>query len=171
MSSSISPATRSRLAAALWASGFAAAQAGEIVLVRDAKLVEMSASVQADLSKRVLKLFATCSIDSRRHPWVFKSGQPPAMWRDTLGKDHARIRLSEPMQLRTPGSKAILVEEFLLGLGEPRYPGPHLARNGDEIVAYSKCSGGDTIRLMCAPGIKELMPSSYHEPCGLLEAK
>jgi hypothetical protein len=159
------------LAAALFASSLAAAQAGEIVLTRGGKVVEMPASIQADLSTRVLKLFATCSVDSRRHPWVFESPQPPAMWRETLGKDHVSIRLSKPTPLRTPGSGAIAVQEFLLGLGEPRYPGPHLARNGDEIVAYSKCSGGDTIRLMCAPGIKELMPRSYHEPCGLLEAK
>jgi len=36
-------------------------------------------------------------------------------------------------------------------------------------VAHTKCSGGDTIKFVCAGEIKPLMPGSYYRMCDLLE--
>ena len=75
------------------------------------------------------------------------------------------IRDGMPVDLRTSNSAVFPVQEFLLGLGDARFPGPHLTRHGKDIVAHGKCSGNDDIGFVCAPGVREVMPSSYQGLC------
>ena len=153
------------IAAVIATGGLMAAEPTDVTLVRDGKLVELPASLRADLSERVLRLFAACSANSRDHPRGFASLQLPAAWQEVSAKDHLKIQLSKPMALRTSDSAAFQVREFLLGLGDARFPGPHLTRLGEEVVAHGKCSGNDEIEFVCAPGIRDVMPSSYHGLC------
>jgi len=49
------------------------------------------------------------------------------------------------------------------------FPDPELTRHGDELIAYGKCSGGDSIKFVCTPGVRDIMPGSYHALCRYLE--
>jgi hypothetical protein len=135
-----------------------AAHAGapaEIELVRGGKTYELSNAARARIAEALPRLFATCSLNSRDHPKIFAATDPDALWRATLAKDHLIVRLA--------------ARELLLGLGDPRFPWPELSRDGANVVAHSKCSGGDTIKFVCAPEIKPLMPSSYDRLCRVLK--
>lgn len=142
-----------------------AAEPSEIKLVRDGKHQEVSEKTRSTIAERLPKYFATCSFNSRDHPRVFASWLPPTIWEDTEAKDHLTIHFSKPIEIRAGTSPVSSVQQILLGLDNPRFPGPELTRHGERVVAYLKCSGNDLIGFVCAPDLKAVMPSSYHWLC------
>jgi len=136
-----------------------------IELVQGGKRQQLSDEARSQIADRLPKLFATCSLNSRDHPKIFGSGSVAAMWEDTSAKDHVLGRLAAPIELKAGHSPAIPVEQLLIGLHDPKFPGPYLSRQGGQVTAYAKCSGIDIIRFVCAPGVKAAMPASYHKLC------
>ncbi|HEX6530331.1 MAG TPA: hypothetical protein VF004_10975 [Burkholderiales bacterium] len=139
-----------------------AAQAAEVELVRDGKPQAVSAAAQARIARDLPRLFASCSINSRHHPEII------SVERQTDRKDRLVLRLDTPVHVGHPSLGAIVARELVVGLPKARYPGPFLSRNEGNVVAYTKCDGGQTIRFVCAPETKALMPASYLEACKLL---
>ena len=118
-----------------------------VELVHGGKRQELSDEARSQIAERLPKLFATCSINSQKYPKIFVSWSFPAVWQETAAKDHVRS------------------EELLIGLQDPKFPGPYLSREGERVTAYTKCSGIDVIRFVCAPGVKAAMPAHYHKLC------
>lgn len=137
-----------------------AAEPIEIELIRGGKHQELSEQVRSQIADRLPKLFATCSTNSRDHPRGFASLNLTTVWKDTLATDHLRVHLPKMIDIR-----GIAAQQLLLGLGDPRFPGPTLSRQGQDVVALGKCSGADVIGFVCAPDIKAVMPSYYHGLC------
>ena len=146
-----------------------AAELGKIELVRGGKHQEVSEQTRSAIAERLPKLFATCSLNSRDHPKIFAPWGLATIWKDTEAKDHLGIQLSEPIEVRAGNSPVISVQQFLVGLDNPQFPGPQLSRSGERVVAYTKCSGHDIIRFVCAPKVKTVMPSSYYGLCRYTE--
>jgi hypothetical protein len=139
-----------------------AAHAAEVELIRDGKRQEVAKAAQARIAQQLPKLFATCSINSRHHPEIV------SVARGAEKMDRLVVRLDTPVNLGHPRLGAIAARELVLGLPNARYPGPFLSRNGESVVAHTKCDGGQTIRFVCAPELQALMPRSYSESCKLL---
>jgi hypothetical protein len=156
------------LAAAMTVGAVHAAGPAEIALVRGGKTYELSDAARARIGEELPKLFATCSLNSREHPKIFAATDAGAMWQATLAKDHLRVRLAAPVNVGHAHQRALPARELLLGLNDPRFPWPELSRDGESVVAHSKCSGGDIIKFVCAPELKPLMPESYHRLCSVL---
>jgi hypothetical protein len=131
-----------------------AARAAEVELVRDGKRHELSAAARAHIAEQLPRLFSTCSLNSRDHPQVFAARDPAAQWRETAAGNHLIVRLA--------------ARQLMLGLPDARYPEPQLSRDAERVVAHTKCSGGDTIKFVCADEIRALMPRSYRPQCDLL---
>ena len=153
------------IAAAVWAGHLLAVEHSEVTVIRDGMALDLPTSAQADIVRRLPQLFATCSLNSRDHPQFFASRDLPSVWQETLSKDHLKIHLPRPVDLRTTDSTVMAVQEFLLGLSDAQFPGPELTRHGEDVVAYVKCSGYDVIGFVCAPGIRAVMPRSYYGLC------
>ena len=145
-----------------------AAEPSDIELVRSGKRQELSEQTRSAIADLLPKLLATCSLNSRDHPQIFASRGLATIWEDTEAKDHLRIQLPEPIEVRAGESRVISIQEFLVRLDDPRFPGPELSRHGERVVAHTKCSGYDVIGFVCAPGVKAVMPSSYHGLCRYL---
>jgi len=146
-----------------------AGAAAEIELVRDGKAYELSAAPRAYIAEQLPRLFSTCSLNSRDHPQIFAARDPGARWRETAAGSHLIVRFATPLDVGHPHHGALAARQLMLGLPETHYPAPQLSRDGERVVAHTKCSGGDTIRFVCAGEIKPLMPGSYHRACDLLE--
>lgn len=143
-------------------------RAGELIeveLVRDGKRQYLSRETQPQIVDGLAKVFGTCSLNSRDHPQIFASWDLATVWDETQAKDHLTVRFSKPVELRAGDSAIITVQQFLLGLDDPRFPGPELTRHGQSVLAYVKCSGYDEIRFVCASDIKHVMPNSYRGLC------
>lgn len=157
---------RALLALALvGAAGVPLADEVEIELVRGGAHLDLPPETQATIAARLPQLFGTCSLNSRRHPREFTTIDVASAWRNTLAGDHLLVRLSDPIVIGANGSSAIRARELLQGLHDPRFPGPELSRDGDQTVGWTKCSGVETIRYVCTPGIRDVMPASYHGLC------
>jgi len=142
-----------------------AAELIDVQLVRGGKNHQLSDQTRTQIADRLPKLFATCSLNSRDHPNIFASWGLTTIWVDTEAKDHLKLRLPKPIDIRTGDLPAISVREFLLGIDDPKFPGPEISRAGEDVVAYVKCSGGDAIKFVCMPEVKAVMPSAYHDLC------
>jgi len=153
------------VAVALATGALLAAEPAEIRLVRGGKQQEMPEQARSAIAERLPQLFATCSLNSRDHPRIFESWSLATIWEDTAARDHLSLRLTAPIEVRAGGSRVILVQQLLLGLDDPKFPGPEISRHGGRVVAHTKCSGGDLIEFVCAPGVKAVMPGSYHGLC------
>jgi hypothetical protein len=156
------------LAAAVLTMGtFQAAEPVAVELVRDGTPQDLSDRARSQIADGLPKLFATCSLNSRDHRQIFTSWALGTVWEETEAKDHLRLRFARPVDLRA-GRAVIRVQQLLLGLHDPEFPGPDLSRDGAQVVAYVKCSGEGMIRFVCAPDVKAMMPASYHALCGRL---
>jgi hypothetical protein len=155
-------------AAALATSALHASESVDVQLVRGGRNLPLSEPARSLIAEQLPKLFATCSLNSRDQPNLFASSGLTTIWADTEAKDHLRLRLAKPVEIRTVNSPAIPVQEFLLGLGDPNLPGPEVSRAGGNVVAYVKCSGADVIRFVCMPELRAAMPATYHGLCSLL---
>ena len=140
-----------------------------IELVRDGNRQELSDQTRSQIADQLPKLFSTCSINSRDHPQTFASWSLTTIWEDAQVKDHLTVQFASPIELRAGHSSVISVQQFLLGLNDPRFPGPELSRHGEQVVAYVKCSGIDLIKFVCAPDVKGAMPGSYYGLCRHIE--
>jgi len=156
------------LAAAVLANA-AQAAGPEVELVRAGKPHALPAAAQARIAELLPKLFSTCSVNSRDHPKGFASSDFRAMWRETAATDHLSVRFATPIEVGHPHRPGISARQLFLGLPDANYPSPHLSRDGDSVLAHGKCSGGDTIRFVCTPELKPLMPVSYHPLCAVLK--
>ncbi len=117
------------------------------------------------------RLFATCSLNSRDQPAIFHSWNLETAWGKVQNEDHIHLSLDQVVNLELPGSRVVRVGELILGLGEPRFPGPELSRHEGSIVAYVKCSGYELMKFVCAPGIREVVPEAYHELCRHVDSR
>jgi len=86
-------------------------------------------------------------------------------------EDHIHLRLDRAVDLELPGSRTVRVGELMLGLREPRLPGPELSRDERSTVAYVKCSGYEVMKFVCTPGIKDVVPEAYHELCPYVDGR
>jgi hypothetical protein len=158
------------LAVAVMVGSAEAADPAEIELVREGMRQQLSEAARARITEQMPKLFSTCSLNSRDHPRIFSSASPSATWQELQAKDHLIVRFATPLSIGHPHLPAFSARELLLGLADPRLAGPELSRNGENVVAHTKCSGGDMIKFVCAPELKPLMPASYHPLCSLLSS-
>jgi hypothetical protein len=141
------------------------ALAMDVIVTRNGQNASIAEAGRQTIAQGMLRLFVTCSLNSRDHPEIFRSRNLETVWGKVLDKDHMYVRLDEVMNLELPGSRTVPVQEMILGLAEARYPGPEVSRHEGSIVAYEKCSGFELIRFVCTPGIKEIVPERYHELC------
>ena len=144
--------------------------AAQAQLVLQGKPQPVTPAAQAQIAQRLPQVMATCSLNSRDHPHIIAPANVAA-WQEMQARDHLRLQLAEPMQLRTGAghSAAVPVREFIMALDHPRFPGPQLSRAGDDVVAYTKCSGGEVILFVCAAEIRAVMPSRYHGLCRYIQ--
>ena len=140
-------------------------QAAEVIVTRNGQNTSIAEAGRQVIAQGMLGLFASCSLNSRDYPEIFRSRNLETVWGKVLHKDHVYVRLDEAMNLELPGSRTVPVGEMILGLAEARYPGPELSRHDGSMIAYEKCSGYELIRFVCTPGIKEVVPERYHELC------
>jgi hypothetical protein len=147
------------------------AQAAEVTVARNRQSVSISQVARRNIIEEMPRLFATCSLNSRDHPAIFHSSNLETVWGKVQNEDHIHLRLNQVMDLELPGSRTVRVRELMLGLGEPRFPGPELSRDEQSTVAYVKCSGYELIKFVCAPGIKNVVPEAYHELCRHVDSR
>jgi hypothetical protein len=119
-----------------------------IEVVRDGKLETLSDQARSYIRDHLPKLFSNCSFNSRDDPPIFASWGLTTIWEETVAKDHLIVKLPTPIELRGVDSRAIPVEQLLLGLQDPEFPGPELSRSGEQVIAYVKCSGLDVIKFV-----------------------
>ena len=72
----------------------------EISLVRNGKQQALTEEARTRIAEQLPKLFATCSINSRDQPQIFTSWRLPTIWEDTEAKDHLKISLGKPIDIR-----------------------------------------------------------------------
>ena len=152
-------------------SGPTLAQGAEVTVTRNGRSVSISELGRRTIIQEMPRLFATCSLNSRDHPAIFDSWNLETAWGKAQNEDHIYLRLDQAMDLELPGSRVVRVGELILGLDEPRFPGPELSRHERSIVAYVKCSGYELMKFVCTPGIKEVVPEAYHELCRHVDSR
>ena len=145
------------------------AQTTEVTITRDGRSVSITEVARRSIAEGMPRVFATCSLNSRDQPEIFRSWNLETIWGKVQNEDHIHLRLDQVMDLALPGSRVARVGELIFGLGEPRFPGPELSRHEGSVVAYVKCSGYELIRFVCAPGVKGIVPEGYHELCRYVE--
>jgi hypothetical protein len=142
-----------------------AGESNDVQLVRGGRNYQLPEQTRAQVADRLPKLFATCSLNSRDYPGLFASSSMATLWTDAEAGDYVKLRLAKPMDIRIGDRPVISIQEFLLGLEDPKFPGPELSRVGDTVIAYVKCSGKEMIEFVCVAEIKAVMPDGYHELC------
>jgi len=100
--------------------------------------------------------------------YIFTAWRLPTIWEETAAKDHLKITLEKPVEINPGKTTPILVQQFMLGLENSTFPGPELSRSDTGVVAYTKCSGIDVMKFVCAPDIKPVMPELYNGLCPAL---
>jgi hypothetical protein len=136
--------------------------------VKDGKQQTLLGLVSARVADRLAALFDQCSLNSRDYSHIFAEPGPDRLWTDTLAQDHLLVRFAVPVRIRAQSS-VVVADRLLLGLGDPKFPGPTVAHSGATIVAFTKCNGGTMIEFVCDPQISEWVPASYRPLCRLLE--
>lgn len=92
-----------------------------------------------------------CSFNSIETPEVFRHRDPEQMWNEGAAGPHIAARFDPPMEIPLArGNGTIRATEVLIS----RRPRHWLARDGDSILLFTKCSGTAMMLLECAPAIR-----------------
>jgi len=133
----------------------------QVEVVQDHRPRQVDLAYETMLVELVEDWLRTCNFNS-----VEDAGFPdPALQWNALSASPDRFLVSyDPAKTFDTTSGRVVASQILLAVGKAYLDGP-LVRRGDTTVAFSKCSGGGMLRILCTAVPQDRMPESGRQFC------
>ncbi len=136
-----------------------------IRFVREGTTSTLDAEVQGEVVRQVETIYGTCALNSRRSGTVTPREDLGDLWDQLLQDSYVHLEYPEP----TIFLPDIAITEILQAFPEGNFVGHLLTKGDGEIIAYGKCDGLETLRLMCLEGLSKYLPSGYQSNCHIVD--
>ena len=137
----------------------------EFSFVRHGDRVDLENDLADAVSRQVETVYSTCALNSRRSGYVKPRDDLRELWDRLLLDSSVHLEYPEKVSFRPD----IEVTEILQAFPEGNFAGHLLTKGDDELIAYGKCDGLETLRLMCMEGLAEHLPNGYRANCPIVE--
>ena len=146
----------------------------ETQLVQNGIEIPLDSTIQGKVGGALKTMLETCRADSKTRASLFRKfnkGVPFDWERSTdalRGTSFIKVSLGKLEKLRA-GNKNVYAKYLLLETPAGNWPRKYMvAYDGSTAIQFTKCSGLVTVDIICMPGIREHLPTSYASACKVL---